>query len=367
MDNSFGAKYMDEMSHEIRNSLNIVIGSSELMKSAEKEEQSELIEVIYNSSMHLKGLLNTYLLARKVQESPDSFEEEEVRFYPFLEELSTQYSLLSQKSGIQFKLDVDSDLPEKIRLSKTKVTQVLNNLFCNAMSNTETGQIQMQVRVISESEDGFRLRFEMKDTGSGISAENQKKLFQEFAQVNRSKTGKTGTGLGLMITRKLIQSMGSDIAFRSEEGVGSVFYFELDLLGQKTYPSSPTNQPIERVLVLDDQEIIRAVTAKQLRKLNVDFDLTSTYEQAVSLLESTSYSAILLDKNLSEIDGLGWSEDLKRKYPAMKIILMTGEELALSEHKLSVIGISKVLMKPFTLEQLTDALHSVEVTAWLSI
>lgn len=367
MENSFGAKYMDEMSHEIRNSLNIVIGSSELMKSAAKEEQFELIEVIYNSSMHLKGLLNTYLLARKEEESPDSFVEEEVRFYPYLEELSSQYSLMCQRSGLKFKLYVDSDLPEKIWLSKTKVTQVLNNLFYNALSNTEIGQIQLHVKVISETRDVFKLKFEVRDTGSGISTENQKKLFHEFTQVDRSKSRTAGTGLGLMITRKLIQSMGSDIALCSEEGIGSVFYFELDLLGHNAEPSSIISSPIGRVLVLDDHDIILALTARQLRKLRVDFDLASSYEEAVSLLEANSYDTILLDKNLSEIDGLIWSEELKKKYPAMKIILMTGEELALSEHKLSVIGITKVLLKPFTLEQLTDALHRLEVTAWLSI
>lgn len=364
-------RYFDELSHEIRNSLNIVIGSSELLKDSDGDDQKELVNIIHNSACHLKDLLNKYLVNREIEEDPldngHGFD-----LHKLVEELTSQYAVLCKKNGLSLVLDIDPLLPIYVMGSKTNLTQILNNLFGNALNFTEQGFIELSIQLLKSEENSVEIHFAVKDSGIGIKQEDQGKLFKNFVQIpGKADKKQRGSGLGLSITRKLLHSMGSEIHLSSESGVGSVFYFDaqFQLAPVLQIGNIPKELQISggKVLVVDDDVISRAMTDKQLKKLGVACDTAASAKEATALLYSNQYPIVFLDLNLPDLDGITLSGRLKRHYPDIKIILVTGEKVLLSEHELSLVGISKVLSKPYTHQELTDALTCIEISDWLSL
>ncbi|MDR7130861.1 CheY-like chemotaxis protein [Algoriphagus sp. 4150] len=351
----------DELSHEIRNSLNIVIGSSELLKDSETDEQQDLVNIIHNSATHLKNLLNNYLLERK--EEYGSLERNALfDIHDLLKDLTAQYSLLCKKNGLSFILEVDSHVPAMVVGSATKLTQILTNLITNAVKFTEFGFVKLSVYLQKSVEGKVKVHFVVKDSGCGISSDDQDKLFKDFVQIPSPKAEKqAGSGLGLVITRKLLHSMDSEIYLKSKNGLGSVFSFSLEFeLESGVRPKaeiSQVNVPGRKVLVVDDYVINRIVVRKQLDKLGIFCDTAENSERAIGLLKTNNYPIVLMDVNLPDLDGISLSRNLKKEYPYMKIILVTGEELRDSDRELTRLGIFTVLPKPFTLHELREALN----------
>lgn len=368
---SESVRYFDELSHEIRNSLNIVIGSSELLKGSEGDDQKELVNIIHNSACHLKDLLNKYLVNREIEEDPLG-NGHEFDLLKLVEELSSQYAVLCKKNGLSLVLDIDPLLPVHIMGSKTKLTQILNNLFGNALNFTEHGFIELSVQLLKSEENSAEIYFAVKDSGIGIKQKDQGKLFKNFVQIpGKAAKKQRGSGLGLSITRKLLHSMGSEIHLSSESGVGSVFYFDAQFQLAPVRQIDTISNELQisggKILVVDDDVISREMTAKQLKKLGVACDTAESAKEATTLLYSNQYPIIFLDLNLPDLDGITLSGRLKRHYPDMKIILVTGENVLLSEHELSLVGISRILPKPYTLQELSEALTCVGIPAWLSL
>ncbi|WP_198293571.1 ATP-binding response regulator [Algoriphagus resistens] len=367
---SESVRYFDELSHEIRNSLNIVIGSSELLKDSEGDDQKELVNIIHNSACHLKDLLNKYLVNREAEE--DLGNGNEFDLHKLVEELISQYAVLCKKNGLSLVLDIDPLLPVHLIGSKTKLTQILNNLFGNALNFTEQGFIELSIQLLKSEGDSVEIHFAVKDSGIGINQKDQEKLFRDFVQIpGKTARKQRGSGLGLSITRKLLHSMRSEIHLSSESGVGSVFYFDaqFQLAPVRQIGDIPKELQISggRVLVVDDDVISREMTTKQLKKLGVACDTAESAKETTALLYTNHYPIIFLDLNLPDLDGITLSGRLKRHYPDMKIILVTGEKVLLSEHELSIVGIAKVLPKPYTLQELSEALSCLEISAWLSL
>ncbi|WP_192348508.1 response regulator [Algoriphagus sp. Y33] len=354
-------KLYDELSHEIRNSLNIVIGSSELLKDSESDEQQDLVNIIHNSATHLKNLLNNYLLERKGEYG--SLEKEALfDLHDLLRDLTAQYALICKRNGLSFILEIDSLVPTKVVGLATKLTQILNNLISNAVKFTEFGFVKLSVYLQKSVEGKAKVHFVVKDSGCGISSNDQNKLFKDFVQIpNRVSEKQVGSGLGLAITRKLLHSMDSEIYLKSKNGLGSAFSFSLEFeLVSSGLPKpeiSQVNVPGRKVLVVDDYIVNRIVVRKQLGKLGIFCDTAENSKRAIALLNTNRYPIILLDVNLPDMDGISLSKNLKRDYPAMKIILVTGEELGDSDRELIQLGIFTVLPKPFTLHELREALN----------
>ncbi len=347
----------DELSHEIRNSLNIVINSSELLKVGDPEDQKDLVDIINNSAKHLKNLLDGYLLNRK-EEFKAVQKASEFDIHGVLKDLASQYAILCKSNRLSFVLETDSRIPSLVVGYVTKLTQVLNNLVTNAVKFTEYGTVKLSVYLQKSVEGAIKVHFAVKDSGCGISPEDQGKLFNNFVQVSEPAEGKGGSGIGLAITRKLLHSMASDIYLSSKKGLGSIFSFSLQFEVRSSYvpklARDPMNVPGNKVLVLDEFIINRLVVRKQLDKLAIHCDTAENLERAIDLLQTHNYPIILLDVNLPDQKGLSSVELIKKEFPASKIIVVTDEQK--KESKLIALGVFSVLPKPFTLHELREAL-----------
>ncbi|MCE7056102.1 ATP-binding protein [Algoriphagus sp. AGSA1] len=348
----------DELSHEIRNSLNIVINSSELLKVGDPEDQGDLVDIINNSAKHLKNLMDSYLFDRKKEYNAVE-KASEFDIQGALKDLASQYAILCKGNGLSFVMETDSRIPPLVVGSVTKLTQVLNNLISNAVKFTESGTVKLSVYLQKFVEGTIKVHFAVKDSGCGISSEDQDRLFNNFVQVSGTDSGKGGAGIGLAITRKLLHSMASDIYLSSKKGLGSIFSFSLQFEVRSSYLPKfdrvPRNIIGNKVLVVDEFIINRLVIRKQLDELTVHCDTAESLDRAIDLLRINNYSIILLDANLPIQEGLSPGELIRKEFPSSKIIVVSSGQK--QESELIPLGIFSLLPKPFTLHELREALN----------
>lgn len=238
------------------------------------------------------------------------------------------------------------------------------NYVSNAIKFTEHGSVTFRTRLLEESPESVLMRFEVEDTGIGIPAETQSRLFQLFEQADNSSTRRhSGTGLGLVITHRLAQLMGGDAGVESQVGVGSTFWLtarlkkhDKPLSEQQGNAGQLIRQHFsgQRILVLDDEAISREMAKLLLEDISLIVDTAENYPQAMALTSANHYAAFLVGVQMIELDGL--QNSLKISYPQLPVIAMTprnsaGEKLALYAH-----GINEVLIKPLEPDLLFDVL-----------
>jgi signal transduction histidine kinase/CheY-like chemotaxis protein len=222
--------FLANMSHEIRTPLNGIVGFTQLLKSTDTtEEQEEFITVIENSSDNLLTIVNDILDLSKIK--ADKIELEHIEFNPIekFESAVESYAARAAEKDVEFNIFVDPELPATILGDPTKISQILVNLISNAIKFTsEKGKVDVQIAKIAESEKYTTIKFSVLDSGIGISATQQEKIFEAFSQADVSTSRKFGgTGLGLAISGKLVTFMGGKLKIESEEGEGATFYFTL--------------------------------------------------------------------------------------------------------------------------------------------
>jgi len=222
--------FLANMSHEIRTPLNGIVGFTQLLKSTDtNEEQEEFITVIENSSDNLLTIVNDILDLSKIK--ADKIELEHIEFNPIekFESAVESYAARAAEKDVEFNIFVDPELPATILGDPTKISQVIVNLISNAIKFTsEKGKVDVQIAKIAESEKYTTIKFSVSDSGIGISAAQQEKIFEAFSQADVSTSRKFGgTGLGLAISGKLVTFMGGKLKIESEEGEGATFFFTL--------------------------------------------------------------------------------------------------------------------------------------------
>lgn len=224
--------FLANMSHEIRTPLNGIIGFTTILQGSDlNEEQHEFLNIIKESSDNLLIIVNDILDFSKI--SSGNFEVENISFNIMekIEATVESYSEKASEKNIQLGLFIDPTLPLNVIGDPTRIAQVLLNLFGNAVKFTEAkGEVNVSVRFLSRQSDFVKVRFAVQDTGIGIPKEKQEEIFNPFSQADASTNRKFGgTGLGLTISRKFVELMGGTFSLESEKGVGSTFYFDLDL------------------------------------------------------------------------------------------------------------------------------------------
>lgn len=226
--NRLKSEFLASMSHELRTPLNGILGFSDLLQSDLTDpEQRKFAELIYASGHHLLDLVNSILDLAKIEAGRMEVDASEVDLQPLLEEVVHVHAAAAQAKGVECRLTLGPDLPPTFTADRTKTVQVLNNLLHNAVKFTDHGWTELSVR-----REGDHLRFDVRDTGPGIAAEDQASVFKKFVQGETFITRRhAGTGLGLALARELVELMGGSIGLTSELGAGSVFHFTLPLRG----------------------------------------------------------------------------------------------------------------------------------------
>jgi two-component system sensor histidine kinase/response regulator len=324
--------FLATMSHEIRTPMNGVIGMSALLAETPLSDQQKMYtDTITNCGDSLLTVINNILDFSKIEAGSMELEREDFNLRACIEEVLDIFGTKVSEIGIEIAYYIEEDVPQQISGDKLRLQQVLTNLAGNAIKFTAKGEVVIKVRKSTTHANGtFQLLFEVHDTGIGIPIEKRERLFKAFSQVDSSTTRKYGgTGLGLVISEKLVKLMGGEISVCSQDGLGSVFSFDVLVTeGKKTFIPytvfDMTSQAGKKVLVIDDNLTNRSILDSQLRSWNlVPVTVSSGAEALFALAKDPAYQLIITDAQMPYMDGIQLTRLIKERHPGIPVILLS--------------------------------------------
>ncbi|MGH1364960.1 MAG: PAS domain-containing protein [Calditrichia bacterium] len=363
-------EFLAMMSHEIRTPLNAIVGLTRLLLDEKpREDQQENLNAIASSSRSLHMLINDILDYNKIASGKIEFAE--VAFSPrqrFTEICDSIRHKVEEKS-LDFIVDIDPAIPEKLIGDPNRLDQVIFNLLDNAVKFTVEGALRFSVLTTTLEESACELLFTVEDSGIGITDMHIERIFEGFTQV-RSDMARTaeGSGLGLTITRNLVQLQGGTIDVRSTHGKGSTFFFKLSFDIPKTSPLLNKSQithknsadfaPLQnvRVLLAEDNRVNVMVARKFLLKWQIDVDIAENGLIAVEKVKENYFDLILMDLHMPKMGGLEATANIRKLPDPVKanipIVALTASALIETRDEISKAGIDDHIAKPFKPEEL---------------
>ncbi len=367
--------FLANMSHEIRTPMNGIIGmASILRREGITAQQSRRLDVIDASAQHLLAVINDVLDLSKIEAGKLTLERAPVVVADLLGKVCAIVAERARSHDIELLVEAEP-LPYHLEGDPTRLEQALLNYLGNAIKFTDKGTVTLRCSPEKETDKSVLLRFEVRDTGIGITPEAMSRLFGAFEQADNSLSRQYGgTGLGLAITKRLAELMGGAVGAASTPGMGSRFWFtaklnKLDVHGATPEPLPPPadNQAEavlrqhyygHHILVVDDEPINREVTVLQLQGAELVADTAADGAQALAMASKTPYAAILMDMQMPNIDGLEATRRIRqlRNHLNTPIIAMTANAFAEDKALCMQAGMNEVLIKPIRPEELFSTL-----------
>ncbi|OHB25792.1 MAG: hypothetical protein A2X84_07740 [Desulfuromonadaceae bacterium GWC2_58_13] len=362
-------QFLANMSHELRTPMTGVLGMLDLALHGELSvEQREHLEIVKKSALALLRILNDILDFSRIESGMISFVEEPFQLHQSVRAAVELFDLEARRKDLDLTLDIAPDTPQQVKGDEGRTRQILMNLIGNAVKFTEQGKVAIRVAARNVVEDGRReVAFTVADTGIGISGEKGQALFRPFSQGDASHSRRYGgTGLGLAISREMAERMGGTIDFSSEAGVGSTFVAILPL--RQAGPATPTATvapapafaPAEgsrpRLLLAEDDPIIRKLLTHMLRHEGLDFDTAANGEEAVARWTQGAYDLILMDVQMPVMDGFEATRTIraqeKERGSHVPIIALTAHAFPVDQQKCLDAGMDAYLAKPIDFRKL---------------
>ncbi|MCB9800492.1 MAG: response regulator [Candidatus Omnitrophica bacterium] len=372
--NRLKSEFLASMSHEIRTPMNAILGMSELLWEAKLPvEQHDYVRIIRNAGTTLLNLINDILDLSKVEAGYLELESVEFNLRELIEKTAEIMAIKAHEKGLEMISQVASDVPVIFIGDPYRLRQVLINLIGNAVKFTEKGEVLVSVEQDPGNRRPGALLFQIKDTGIGIPSEKIEAIFESFTQVDSSTTRKYGgTGLGLTISRKLVELMGGRISAESELGSGTILSFTVQL-GVPGEPRMESQKEIQtslpedfsgfRVLIIDDNETNRQILHLTLSSWGFDVTEARSGQEALEILQKAAdkghrYHLLLLDRLMPGMDGFEAAERIKERFGPDGIVFMmiTSDRRAGDVARAKELGIETCLVKPVQQASLREAI-----------
>jgi signal transduction histidine kinase/FixJ family two-component response regulator len=375
--NQAKSRFLANMSHELRTPLNGILGYAQILNRDKglDEKQLDGVGIIRRSGEHLLGLINDILDLARIEAERIELEEEAIGLPTFLENVSEISSVRAQQKGLAFVYDPPSDLPEVVRGDPRRLRQALLNLLGNAVKFTEKGDVQFLVGVVSQTQEQVRLRFEILDTGAGMTETEAREVFKPFEQAGGAKQRAEGTGLGLAISQQLVGLMGGEIQVESTPNKGSRFWFEANLIAvdeQEEITVQDERVPVgykgdsRQILVVDDKVENRALLVSFLEPLGFEVREAEDGQASLDLAVETRPDVILLDLVMPVLDGYETARRL-RQVTEQKDTVVIALSASVFEHERQQsldAGCTDFLPKPVIAEDLFEKIGEYLDLEW---
>lgn len=354
------SEFLATMSHEIRTPMNGILGILELLNgSALDSEQKKLLEMAESSAETLLSIISDILDFSKIEAGKLELEQQSFNLKKLLMDLARIYKQLASEKGLSFNLELAKSLPLWVSGDQTRVRQILSNFLNNALKFTTQGSIKLTARPAPLE---AQIYFEVSDSGIGVTAENQSKLFQNFSQADMSTTREYGgTGLGLAICKNLAELMQGRIGLESREGQGSRFWVELQLPASAAAETTPINSKRNlkglRLLLVEDNEINQMVAQSLLEKLEIQVQLVENGADSLQATSQSDFEMILMDCHMPVMDGYEATKRLRLQGYQHPIIALTANATKEDRQKCLDSGMDDFLSKPFKPETLYEILN----------
>jgi PAS domain S-box-containing protein len=404
------SEFLAQMSHELRTPLNAILGYAQILQRDERltDRQARGLAIIQESGHHLLTLINDILDLSRIGASKLELYPVDVNLAAFLRTVSDIIRVKADEKSLLFTYEGSADLPSAVRVDDKRLRQVLLNLLGNAVKFTDRGHITLRAqRAPVSNHDGIptevgvqiahdskkpsaenvngeddadrdvhmvRLRFEVEDTGIGMTREQVERIFHPFEQVADVARRRGGAGLGLAISRQLVRLMGGDIQVRSEAGKGSVFSFELDVPVAESQPDVlPTQRaigyagPRRKILIVDDVPQSRAMLMDFLTTLGFDVADATNGQEAIDQAQRIRPDLIVMDIAMPVMDGLEATRRIRRSPELAQVPILIASASATSEDesRSRASGASAFVPKPIEQERLLKAIGEHLAVEWM--